>query len=143
MPTTSATRFGDLLRHYRQVAGLTQQELAERSGLCVHGFQKLERGATHPYRHTAQRLMLALRLEAEDRSRFQAAIAPVRRHGSAPQPGSPGDPRHNLPSLVTGLVGRNGATHDVMRLLDGTRLLTLTGVGAAARPALRSRSRDL
>jgi transcriptional regulator with XRE-family HTH domain len=42
--------FGELLRRHRQAAGLTQQELAERAGLSVHGIQKLERGATHPYR---------------------------------------------------------------------------------------------
>ena len=45
--------FGDLLRQYRQAAGLTQEALAERAGLSVHGIQKLERGVTHPYRDTA------------------------------------------------------------------------------------------
>ena len=46
MLTSPPTTFGDLLRHHRQAAGLTQQELAERAGLSVHGIQKLERGAT-------------------------------------------------------------------------------------------------
>ncbi len=61
MPPTSAT-FGELLRQYRLAAGLTQEGLAERAGLSEHGIQKLERGATHPYRETAQRLELALQL---------------------------------------------------------------------------------
>src|SRR6266496_3192323 len=103
MLTTSApSTFGELLRRYRQAAGLTQQELAERAGLSVHGIQKLERGATHPYRDTAQRLIVALRLEADDKSLLEATVRPLRRHGSAHHMGTPGDPRHNLPSPVSG-----------------------------------------
>ena len=44
MPQTSAPTFGDLLRKHRLAAGLTQEELAERAGLSVHGVQKLEQG---------------------------------------------------------------------------------------------------
>src|SRR5881409_958581 len=98
MPSNPPTRFGDLLRHFRQAAGLTQQELAERAGLSVHGIQKLERGATHPYRDTAQRLIVALQHEADDRSRFQAAVTPVRRHGATTPVSTSGEMRHNLPS---------------------------------------------
>ena len=36
------------------------------AGLSVHGIQKLERGATHPFRDTASRLERALQLEQED-----------------------------------------------------------------------------
>ncbi len=111
MLTQSApSTFGDLLRQYRQTAGLTQQELAERAGLSVHGIQKLERGATRPYRDTAQRLIVALQLEADDRSRFQAAVTPVRRHGATTPVSTSGEMRHNLPSPTTSLVGRAGAT---------------------------------
>ena len=77
MLTTSApSTFGDLLRDHRQAAGLTQQQLAERAGLSVHGIQKLERGATHPYRDPAQRLIAALQLEADDKSSFEARLRP-------------------------------------------------------------------
>ena len=77
MLTQSApSTFGYLLRQYRQTAGLTQQELAERAGLSVHGIQKLERGATRPYRDTAQRLIVALQLGADDRSRFRRQLPP-------------------------------------------------------------------
>ena len=85
MLATPPTTFGDLLRHHRQAARLTQQELAERAGLSVHGVQKLERGATHPYRDTAQRLIQALQLAADDQARLRATVLPVRRHG-APEP---------------------------------------------------------
>jgi len=47
MTAISAT-FGDLLRQHRLEAGLTQEALAERAGLSVHGIQKLERDVTRP-----------------------------------------------------------------------------------------------
>src|SRR6266852_4612353 len=63
---TSLT-FGDLLRQHRLAAGLTQQALAEQAGLSEHGIQKLERGVTHPYRDTLQRLLGALTGRCLDR----------------------------------------------------------------------------
>ena len=36
--------FGERLRHLREAAGLTQEELAERSGLSAKGISDLERG---------------------------------------------------------------------------------------------------
>src|ERR1051326_4252242 len=95
-----AISFAALLRGHRHAAGLTQEQLAERAGLSVHGIQKLERGATHPYRDTAQRLIAALRLEGEDEARLRSAVAPVRRHGSEPRASAKADARHNLPSFL-------------------------------------------
>jgi Helix-turn-helix len=43
-----ATSFGVVLRSQRVAAGLTQEALAERSGLGVRSIQGLERGETHP-----------------------------------------------------------------------------------------------
>jgi transcriptional regulator with XRE-family HTH domain len=57
---TASLAFSDLLRHHRLSAGLTQEALAERAGLSVHGVQKLERGVTRPYRDTLDRLLAAL-----------------------------------------------------------------------------------
>jgi predicted ATPase/DNA-binding XRE family transcriptional regulator len=133
MLTTASATFGDLLRHHRQAAGLTQQELAERAGLSVHGIQKLERGATHPYRDTAQRLIQALRLAPDDQARLRAAVLPVRRHG-APEPSVVDDAvRHNLPVSLTSFVGRDSELEEVTALLASTRLLTLTGVGGCGK----------
>src|SRR5713226_948513 len=113
MLTSPPTTFGDLLRHHRQTAGLTQQELAERAGLSVHGIQKLERGATHPYRDTAQRLIAALHLDADDQDRFRAAVVPMRRDVSRHQPEAPADERQNLPAIVTRLFGRDRTGREV------------------------------
>src|SRR5690349_13354758 len=75
----AAADFAQLLRQHRIAAGLTQADLAERAGLSVHGIQKLERDATHPYRDTAQRLIAALALESTDEARFRSAARPVPR----------------------------------------------------------------
>jgi transcriptional regulator with XRE-family HTH domain len=48
--STAHQPFGELLRKHRLAAELTQELLAERAALSVNGIQKLERGATHPYR---------------------------------------------------------------------------------------------
>jgi non-specific serine/threonine protein kinase len=137
VPVRRPTTFGELLRQHRQAAGLTQQALAELAGLSVHGIQKLERGATTPYRDTARRLSAALQLNSDAQSRFQEAVSPVRRHGSAalvstPSNGAP----HNLPVPVTSLVGREAAMRQIEHLLATTRLLTLTGIGGCGKTRL-------
>jgi transcriptional regulator with XRE-family HTH domain len=136
MVTGESLAFGDLLRYYRQSAGLTQQQLAEQAGLSVHGIQKLERGATHPYRDTARRLSAALHLEGERKSRFEAAVGPVHRRGALPHASAPADQHHNLPVPLTSLVGRENATRDLVGQLGRTRLLTLTGVGGCGKTRL-------
>lgn len=77
--STSVEHFADLLRQHRLAAGLTQEALAERSGLSVHGIQKLERAVTHPYRDTTRRLIDALGLTGEARAEFEAAARPAPR----------------------------------------------------------------
>lgn len=48
-----------LLRHARKKAGLTQRELAERSGLAQPAIAKIERGHTSPRIVTLERLLRA------------------------------------------------------------------------------------
>ena len=63
--------FGALLRRHRRSAGLTQEELAERSGLSVRAISDLERSRTaRPYRSSAELLARALGLGAEATSGF-------------------------------------------------------------------------
>jgi WD40 repeat protein/transcriptional regulator with XRE-family HTH domain len=65
--------FAALLRQYRQAAGLTQEELAERAGLSVRGVADLERGARRaPHRETVRLLAEALALSPEDSAGFSA-----------------------------------------------------------------------
>lgn len=52
--------FGEKLRALRLSAGLTQAQLAERSGLHQMGISKLEQGAREPTLATAQAIATAL-----------------------------------------------------------------------------------
>jgi predicted ATPase/class 3 adenylate cyclase/transcriptional regulator with XRE-family HTH domain len=84
--------FGDLLRRYRQAAGLTQAELAERAGLSVRGVNDLERGARRtPRRDTVALLAEALGLVGDEHAAFAAAArrAPEPQAPSASSPDTP------------------------------------------------------
>ncbi len=137
--TAAPAGFGDLLRQHRLAAGLTQASLAERAGLSVHGIQKLERGATHPYRDTTARLSEALRLHDGDEAQFAlAARPPARRqalHGLA-QTSRRSAPEHNLPIQRTTYVAREGEISRVTRRLREARLLTITGSGGCGKTRL-------
>jgi branched-chain amino acid transport system substrate-binding protein len=66
--------FATLLRRYRQAAGLTQEELAERARLSVQAIGALERGDRRvPRKDTVDLLAEALSLSASDRAEFAAA----------------------------------------------------------------------
>ena len=70
-----------MLRHYRDLAGLTQEELARKAGLSVPTIGNLERGRSQtPYRSTVRNLAGALELSGEDRAGLLAAL------GTAPEP---------------------------------------------------------
>jgi tetratricopeptide (TPR) repeat protein len=141
-----AGRLGIDLRARRVAAGLSQEELAERSGLSPHTISNLERNRTRwPYRDTLQRLADGLGLRDEARAAFtaaaglrrgRAAVVPVPaetasaggrvvpRQLPAPVPGFAGR-QHEL-KLLSELLGRPGGTA-VITALNGT-----AGVGKTA-----------
>jgi predicted ATPase/transcriptional regulator with XRE-family HTH domain len=134
MPTvpsgSSHPRFGDLLRRFRVARGLTQERLAERTGLSVRGISDLERGArTIPHRETILRLIEGLELPEDE----QALLLSFARRGPrrSDMPVYPGW-SFGSAGRTTGLdefVGRANELTAVMRALHdpGSRLLTLTG----------------
>jgi transcriptional regulator with XRE-family HTH domain len=70
----NAPEFGTRLRSCRQSAGISQQELAERSGLSVRAISDLERGRTRfPYQDSLGRLADAFGLDGPARTEFTAA----------------------------------------------------------------------
>ncbi len=113
-----------LVRH-RLASGLTQEQLAERSGLSVNAVSLLERGArTSPRTSTVTALARALDL---DRAERQVFVAAARR-----KPGAAGLVRVPPPDLrapPTRLVGRACELAQARLLLarSGVRMLTLTG----------------
>jgi peptide/nickel transport system substrate-binding protein len=82
-----------LLKRHRIAAGLTQAELAERSGVSERTISDMERGLRRaPYRDTVARLAEALALPPAERARFEASargrddgVAPMTAGGPAPR----------------------------------------------------------
>src|SRR5688572_10520813 len=136
-PAAAETDFGDLLRRYRQTAGLTQEALAARTGLSVRGLSDLERGArVTPRRDTLQLLVEALGLVGVERDRLVAASS--RRPGTT-MPRTHSEHRaQNLPVPLSPLVGREREIDAVRDLLHrtGLRLLVLTGPGGVGKTRL-------
>jgi transcriptional regulator with XRE-family HTH domain len=65
---------GTLLRTHRAARGLTQEELADLSGLSVRAIADMERGRTaRPYRRSVQRLADALGLSGPARDQLHEA----------------------------------------------------------------------
>jgi transcriptional regulator with XRE-family HTH domain len=82
--------FAALLRQHRLAAGLTQEELAQRSGLSRRGISDIERGLKRrPYRNTVARLATALSLAEAERIGFEEAARPaaIALHTGAALPG--------------------------------------------------------
>lgn len=161
MARDDSTPFARLLQEFRLAAGLTQEALAEASGLSVRGIQELERGHHQPYRDTVERLGRGLALQGEGLDRLQLAARPKPRHpgngprvplhdagegettvpahGLASDAVPPRPPPHNLPIELTSFVGRESEISRARELLRTTRLLTLTGSGGCGKTRLALR----
>jgi transcriptional regulator with XRE-family HTH domain len=73
-PMGESQAFGDLLRRHRVLAGMSQEELAERARLSARAISDLERGVKRtPRRDTVQLLVEALGLSGEARTAFVTA----------------------------------------------------------------------
>jgi LuxR family maltose regulon positive regulatory protein len=78
--TSKLQSFAAYLRRYRERAGLTQEELAEKVRISAKAVGVLERGGQqHPYPRTVRALAQALALSSDERESFLAAVP--RRHG--------------------------------------------------------------
>ncbi len=72
---SATSSFATLLRTFRTTAELTQEELAERSGVSVRAISDLERGVkTRPQRATVDLLATGLGLTPQQRAEFGAAV---------------------------------------------------------------------
>jgi predicted ATPase/transcriptional regulator with XRE-family HTH domain len=156
---TPGTTFAELLRGFRERAGLTQEELAGRAGLTPHAVSALERGArSRPYPHTVRSLAGALQLDDGDRARLQSSVprrgaprpdpaagetsgrgdAPALALGMLPSPPLSGpSPAAVLGAPTTALLGREEDQDAVVRLVrSGARFVTLTGPGGVGKTRL-------
>jgi predicted ATPase/DNA-binding XRE family transcriptional regulator len=127
--------FGARLRGLREAAGLTQEELAARSGLSVKGISMLERGERkRPYPHTIRTIADALRLSENERAALFVAVS---KRDSADVPLTPVPAMDsNLPAPSTPLLGRERELGEISAFLREVRLLTLTGTGGVGKTRL-------
>ncbi|MGE7437188.1 ATP-binding protein [Kitasatospora sp. NPDC001175] len=119
-------QFGEALRRHRLRAGLTQEELAERSGVSVHAISVLEAGRRSPRLSSVSRLAAGLGLEPADQEQL---IAAARRPDApaAPAAGtdSPADrPQHRtapcqLPYDTRLFTGRTRELEQLLRVAEG------------------------
>lgn len=142
-------KLGAILRHRRLAAGLTQEDLADRSGLSVRTISDLERGRTaRPYRRSAWLISDALGLSGGTRDQFLAAAGvppPPDRHdskamGRASQP-LPVVPRQ-LPGAQRNFAGRAAELKRLGILLDrddshhAPNVVAITGTAGVGKTAL-------
>lgn len=139
MNATQLQSFGDLLRHYRIAAGLTQEALAERSQMSLAAVGKLERGTRQrPYRATITLLADALSLTADERLELERAAHRGALAVSAQQVRA----AINLPVHFSSFVGRERDVAKVCEMLAIHRLVTLVGVGGVGKTRLAARAAE-
>jgi transcriptional regulator with XRE-family HTH domain len=120
--------FGTVLRSYRTTLGLTQEQLADRSGLSVRAIRNLEIGRTErPQRQSVTLLATAMRLTEPDHTTLLAAA------GRATGPG-----RCELPPDEPGLAGRDQAVDVLTGVVTtpGPRFALVSGGPGVGRTAL-------
>jgi tetratricopeptide (TPR) repeat protein/transcriptional regulator with XRE-family HTH domain len=89
MPQTGRDGLGGRLRYYRLEAGLTQEELAEKSGLSVRAISDMESGrTTQPHRSSLDRIADALQTPSTGRKEIINAL----RAAALPRPLNHADP---------------------------------------------------
>ncbi len=140
------SRFGLLLRDYRTVANLTQEELAARCGLSVHAIGMLERGVRRaPRPRTVELLARGLGLDATQRlSLVAAARGRPMSHGSSPgvEPTGVHPPGLRVgvaPEPTEYFVGREAEIAEIHDRLRQTGRLSVHGLGGVGKTQLVAR----
>lgn len=126
--------FGARLLHHRKAAGLSQEELSERSGVSVRAISDMERGrARSPQRRTTEALLDALDLDEPAREELRR----LARTGRVALPG----PVWSLPMYVADLVGRD-AELDAIAAKD-SGLVVVHGAAGTGKTSLAVRAAHL
>jgi tetratricopeptide (TPR) repeat protein/transcriptional regulator with XRE-family HTH domain len=143
--TAAAATFAGLLRAHRERALLTQEALAERSGLSVRTIRDLELGRVRRPRSGSIRLLAgALGLESRELEAFVGAAGEDRVASAHPQDEPPGQ----LPMDVADFTGRDAQLEALDALLSGVGgdvpatavvLSAIAGAGGVGKTALAVR----
>jgi predicted ATPase/DNA-binding XRE family transcriptional regulator len=143
----AGSAFGVLLRRHRLAAGLSQEALAERARMSAVGIGALERGDRRsPYRETVALIAKALSLSPSAAAELEAAAhVPHRPLGRLDRKAEVADGpgrATNLPPARTSLVGRAAEITDIVELLQGNRLVTVTGAGGIGKTRMATAAGD-
>src|SRR5262249_35983422 len=130
-------RLGRMLGAYRRRAGLTLEQLAERSGVSARAISDCERGVTRaPRRSTVQALCVALSLSGAETELVLGEVGRLR--VALPRAGER-SLRTAVPIMVSDFVGRS-AEVDAIRSAAadacGPRVVVITGEAGLGKTAL-------
>ncbi|MGD9713580.1 MAG: helix-turn-helix domain-containing protein, partial [Thermomicrobiales bacterium] len=129
---------GAVIRRMRLASGLSQEQLAERSGLSVRAVSDLERGQrSTPRPETIRMLADGMHLSRQDRQELLFAARPELRPSATPQ-GSDPLILHRLPETPSQLIGRERDVASLVSLMTSGNqpLTTLTGPGGVGKTRL-------
>ncbi|SDP99045.1 NB-ARC domain-containing protein [Lentzea jiangxiensis] len=149
----SVSEIGVLLRKYRVRAGLTQEELANRSGVSVRAISDMERGvARSPQRRTIDSLAGPLSLRSDEIAQLHKS---ARRSRAATPSGEPVTPRRifdspvvaQLPPDLHDLTGREQEIEQLRRCVETQvtgnrtgRVVVLSGAPGTGKTSLAIRA---
>ncbi|GLY54577.1 XRE family transcriptional regulator [Lentzea sp. NBRC 102530] len=126
--------FGARLVQHRRNAGLSQEELSDRSGVSVRAISDMERGrARSPQRRTTEALLDALGLDEGDR----AELRRLARTGRVTQ----ASPVWSVPMYVADLIGRDAELDAIAKTPHG--LVVVHGVAGTGKTSLAVRAAHL
>jgi len=132
--TVDASLLRDVLVAGRRTGGWTQEELAERSGISVRTIRNLEAGViANPRRASVDLLLDALGLSA-------SAAVPVSRAaltvGDAQRTEASEATWQFTPSASDAIIGREHDVRNVVRAVQRSRVVVLTGPGGVGKTRL-------
>src|SRR5689334_18752377 len=116
--------FSTRVRAHRRRLGMSQEELAARTGVSVRGIRNLEAGRTgRPRPGTIRLLADAFELAGPERDRFCQSALEDTQAGEVPDDADSGAERGwpvpaQLPADVAGFVGRTNQLSRLSKLLD-------------------------
>jgi predicted ATPase/DNA-binding XRE family transcriptional regulator len=139
MPSSAPESLGCLIRRFRLRAALSQEELADHSGVSARAISDLERGQRATARFETVRMLAdALDLSPEDRALLTRAAQTPLIEITLRQPLAVPLARRALPAPQTPLVGRRREVGEIVTEVSSrqARLVTLTGPGGVGKTRL-------